>query len=386
MRIGLEHAFKVFAENNCYGRLLDSGLTPTYLSYAQVGARVRATAACLQALAQAEERSTASTIRRRPFVAIAGPNALEWIVADVACSGLLLPTVGLHPQWDADKLGTVLRMTSASIVVATALETVAGLAAAAAGAAEQQSRLSLHDIVVLDALLFAPSAADSTAARIAAATASAASAGLRLWVASPFLMTAGEAASHTPCDRETVPVDALERLAVAAAAAVGAPLPLAAPLADSGLAASSTSLSLFPVPDPAWLAAAAAAEEAAQAAAGGPLYTPLVPPSAVAAAAAQSAAAGGRLGAAGWLVAAAAGDPEARFDVAATWGVMFATGSSGVLKGVPTSRAAWASGAGCGGGGRVLDFVEGNDVLSHSALSHGLDRGMVRRRKRGASA
>lgn len=377
MRASLERSFKTFsgkvsasardAPRRCYGRLLDSGREPSFLNYAEVADLVRATAACVQALAVFVERETTSTTfkpRRRPFVALAGGNALEWVTADLACSGLFLPTVGLHPQWDSEKLSTVLKLTGAAIAVSTSLGAVAGLTSAGG---------FLRHVVVLDATLFGPGGgapSPEDAVRIHSATACAAAAGIRLWVA------AG-AAADPPCSpqaRETVPEAALERLAAAVAAALPGDALSRVPVADADGWAP-----LFPEPDAAWLAAAAAAEEAAQAAHGAPLFAPLVPPSAVAAAGAQSVTSGGRLGAAGWALAASRGGcPEARFDLCSLWSIVFATGSSGALKGVPTSRAAWASGAGAGGSGRILDFVEGNDVLSHSALSHGLDRGMVR--------
>ena len=281
----------------------------------------------------------------------------------------------MHPEWDADRLRRVLTTTQAAIVVATSVDMLPRLlpplqALAAAGC-------PVRDVMVLDAALMR-SGSDGAIATLSASQPGFEALGIRVWAPAPAVVD--------DADAGTVPASALAQLLARVVAAVEARVPWAPAWRDAALAARPGDR-LFPTPSPAWLSTCAAAEEAAQAAAADAatadtgtappraLYHPLAPPAAVTEAASRSAAAAGGTGGAGWLVAREAGDAEAALDVCGLWSVIFATGSSGVLKGVPTSRAGWASGNGVGGDGRTAPGVDNRDVVSHSSLAHGLDRG-----------
>jgi hypothetical protein len=349
-----------------------------------VGARVRALAATLDTLARGSSRPPPPGAGR-PFIAIGGPNAVEWVAADLAASGVFLPTVGLHPDWPAAHVAGALELTRAPILVLTSaalLPTIAEAERAGGGRAHP-----LEHILLLD-----PSGGGACAAG-----AELAARGVALWVA------AGGAGAPPPpppphAPAAVLPVEALSRLAAAvlAAAAPGAAdarwsALLSAAGADGGgggaTPGGSRVLRLFPEPDAAWLRREGEAEAAREARAAaeplageppgappaGPLYFPIAEDVHVEKAEASGACAGH--GGADWVVAARQGSAEAAHDLVALWAVVFATGSSGALKATPYTRASWASAQGCSGGARGLGFDGNNTVVSHAAMSHGLDRG-----------
>jgi acyl-CoA synthetase (AMP-forming)/AMP-acid ligase II len=348
MRAALEYSFTRNPDADCLGRLLPPG--PTYLSYRQVGERVRALGSLLSYLSGplTEDGS------RRPFCAIGGPNSVEWICTDLACSGNFIPTVGLHPIWDAERLAKVLVLTNAATVVLTHESALAGLVAALA-----LQPTAVRHIVLLDPASLSAAGAPASQQLTPEVT---------LW--RPSAPSATAALPTTAADAHSV----LPQSLAALAALAGAPT-AAAPEACAALAP------LFPTPTPAWLAARVAAEQAIDAGTGlGPLFHPLCSV-AVAEGARPTRREERSRSAAGWVLDAEAGDAEAALDMCDAWSVIFSTGSSGKLKGVPTSRANWAAGNGAYTGcSPRLDAhaEEGNrTVVSHCALSHGLDRGMV---------
>jgi hypothetical protein len=388
MRCGLEMSFATSHKEPFLGRLSGPQGSPSvsWLTYAQVGARVRACAALLDALVlstSCEPPPGAS----RPFVAIGGPNAVEWLVADLACSGTFLPSVGMHPDWPAANVAGALDLTCAPVLVLTSaalLPTIAEVeaAAAAAGAAGP-----LQHVLVLDPSVAAPGQVEASPAGAALKAQ-----GIELWVA-----VGSEPGAPTPL----TPLSALHGLALRALG--GVPLTGAAQAAQwrelleaagaDGAGGTSPSdgtsaLRIFIEPTAEWLGSRAAAEEARELAAralplagsqsgsaAGPLYHPIADEKDVKLA--ESAGARTGHGGADWVVAAQQGSAEARFDLACLWSVVFATGSSGKLKATPYTRASWASASGCNSGGKELSAELGDNktVLSHSAMSHGLDRG-----------
>lgn len=96
MRRAIEASFSKCLHKPFYGRLLSTSQQPMWLTYGQVAARIRPLGLIFDVLtAEAEVSGTSGVAgRRRPFAAIAGPNALEWLVCDWACSGLFIPNVG----------------------------------------------------------------------------------------------------------------------------------------------------------------------------------------------------------------------------------------------------------------------------------------------------
>lgn len=302
---------------------------------------------------------------------------------------------GLHPDWDADKLYRVLKSTKAAVIACTSVDMAPRLAPALQRLSAEGKSWVRHLLVLDPHLLGSPEAAAAAAtATLDSARPALAEAGVSVWAPQPAIPPERAAAGRE--ESGTIPAAALLELASRVVEACADTVPWAREH-WAAVAAAGPGDRLFPEPSRAWLAAAADAEEAAQSAATaaaaaeaalrGPeaaaaaaaapkgLYHPLASAAAVKAAAERSAASAAGVGAAGWLAAAAGGDPEARLDACGLWTVMYATGSSGILKGVPTSRAAWASSNGVGGDGKVAAAVERSVVLSHSALSHGLDRG-----------
>ena len=149
----------------------------------------------------------------------------------------------------------------------------------------------------------------------------------------------------------------------------------------------TSALRIFIEPTTEWLSCSAAAEESrelaaralplagSQGSAAGPLYHAIADEKDIKLA--ETAGARTGHGGADWVVAAQQGSAEARFDLACLWSVVFATGSSGKLKATPYTRASWASASGCNSGAKELakELGDNKTVLSHSAMSHGLDRG-----------
>ena len=127
LRTQLEKTFQANKHKYHIARLLHtSSQKLTYLTYYQTSNRIRILAFLLHCLGKTIEHNTLSSEdpynihqRRRPFVGIAGPNTLEWLITDFACSGTFLPTVGLHPNWDSQKLQTVLTLTNMKILITT---------------------------------------------------------------------------------------------------------------------------------------------------------------------------------------------------------------------------------------------------------------------------
>jgi long-subunit acyl-CoA synthetase (AMP-forming) len=347
MRGALNLAFAKNADEPLLGRLPAPGAAgELWLTYRAVGARVRPLAALLGHLAGAHTPDE----RHRPFVAIGGPNAVEWLATDWACSGAFLPTVGLHPTWAAGPQRRVLQLTRARVVVLTSVGALKGLMEALG---EGGGAPTVEHVVLLDG------AARDVAAIIAAEDSEKRKwpDGVKVWRA------AGGAVGGEPADAGTVPPVALVALLEGA---VGT-LPATAP-----------DLPVFAAPVAEWLAQAAAAAEAPRPGfEGKPLFHDIAPPTVVN-------AQRGSLnpltrGAAGWVLAAEGGDAEAWLDLVGVWSVLFSTGSSGILKGMPCSRAGWAASSNAFADGE-LNKIGGNPVakvvVSHCALSHGLDRGM----------
>jgi long-subunit acyl-CoA synthetase (AMP-forming) len=395
MRVGLESSFAAAHSTECVGLLGGAPGTPPYvswLSYREVGARVRALAAALDTLARGSGRAPAPGASR-PFVAIFGPNAVDWLAADLAAAGSFLPTVGVHPDWPAASVAGALELTRAPILVLTS----AALLATVAEAERAPGRAhALEHVVVLD-----PEAGEGEVAASVAAVALAAR-GARVWAAASdegALAARAARLAHAHAPAALLPVEALTRLAarVAGAAAPGAvdaqwARLLAAAGADgydSATPGGSRVVPLFVAPEARWLRRAAAEEAAREAAAraaplageppgappAGPLYFPLAEDAMVEAARASGACLG--QGGADWVVAQEQGSVEAAFDIVGLWAVVFATGSSGKLKATPYTRASWASLQGCNSGAsELMPNADGNNtVLSHCAMSHGLDRG-----------
>ncbi len=68
---------------------------------------------------------------------------------------------------------------------------------------------------------------------------------------------------------------------------------------------------------------------------------------------------------------AVGGDAEAQYDLCGLFTVLFGTGSSGIMKGVPVSRAYWAVVNGSLGHGQVTPGVARDVVVLHNSLAHG---------------
>ena len=404
MRAGLEASFIACSAGPYLGRLHGPPSAPqqAWLSYSAVGARVRACAALLDALALGCGGACAPPGASRPFVAIGGPNSVEWVVADVACSGAFLPTVGMHPNWPPASVAAALDLTWAPIVALTSAALLPALAEVEAAGRPRP----LQHIVLLDPSWAAGGGAASSG--VAAAAAALAARGVRLWPPLPVAPSGGSAGSSSSSGQDpalaTVSVRALHALALRALA--GAPpsaahqvrkwqelLEAAGEDGSGGTTADGAScLRLFVEPDAAWLRGAGEAEVARELAARatplagsadplerpGPLYHPIAADADVDMA--RNALARSNQGGAGWVVAAESGDVEAAYDLACLWSVVFATGSSGRLKATPYTRAGWASAQGCNeqpsDKPEALGGEDGNKtVLSHCAMSHGLDRG-----------
>lgn len=96
MRRAIELSFSKCSTKRLYGRLLPASDEPIWLTYGQVASRVRPIALIVDVLA-ADVVARAGCIvasRRRPFLAISGPNSLEWLLCDWASSGTFVPSVG----------------------------------------------------------------------------------------------------------------------------------------------------------------------------------------------------------------------------------------------------------------------------------------------------
>ena len=340
MREGLE---KTFAENKLeplIGRLFDDDAR--WLSYNQVGLRVKALAFAINALNPSKD-----------FVAIAGENSVEWIVSDLACSGLLTPSCGLHHQWDEEKMYKVLSLTHAVMILVTSndhLTTILKMLET------HSTSLSIRHVILLDPSPSSNLLFDATLTGRA---------NINIWFCVEEEEEEGEEANRGGMGSE-------EEGTILVSSLVG----LCRRVSESTKVAQfqlNGDKNLFPLPDLAWVEQAAAAASATA----DSMFHPLASPSDVVEAAKSTSMNSRYKGAVSWLVAAEQGIAEASFDINTIWSVMFATGSSGVLKGVPTSRAGWASGASCNGPKSLGPGLEGTRVISHSALSHGLDRGIV---------
>lgn len=311
MRAGLEATFALAHASPYLGRLTGAGSAPEqhWLSYGAVGSLVRATAALLDALALSCECGGGAAAvppgASRPFVAIGGPNSVEWVTTDLAASGAFLPTVGLHPEWPLVNLAGALDLTWAPVLVLTSAALLPAIAAVEALCRAHP----LRHIVLLDPGWVLGSAAAGEA--VAAAAGELQARGVALWPARPMPEAAPSPAVHP--DLATVPAAALHALAAAALAAVPAArsaqarkwqalLQQAQQSSSSSSSTGSTSASssasgplrVFIEPDQAWLGAAAAAEAAREAEARerplagsgpvdplerpGPLYHPLAIP------------------------------------------------------------------------------------------------------------
>ena len=365
MRPALEEVFAKSGSLDCVGRLLPSvpgsGLSPTWLSYSQVGARVFQLSRLLDALAGPLE-SLGATDKRRPICALYGPNSVEWICADLACSGSWIPSVGVQP-WPAEKLKRVLTLTQAETVVCTTIGSLEDIVAALDPALNPSH--SVKNIVLLD-----PAATQPPALKPCC--------GARLWCPPRIPPAASEEAG-------TVSVGALEALADSAGAKRAWASTAAAGAQESSGGGSSPPHqggALFPKPPTAWLESQLRLEKDADASTGlGDLYWPLCTSKAISGARSKFREEG--WGAAAWPLVAEKGGEEGlewELDMRATWSLLFATGSSGKLKGVCTSRADWASGNGAHGGpaAELCKSANGNKTtVLVDALSHGLPRGYV---------
>eukprot|EP00048_Salpingoeca_helianthica_P005152 m.84793 g.84793 ORF g.84793 m.84793 type:complete len:2558 (+) comp13489_c0_seq1:97-7770(+) len=368
MRTALEHSFKTNGEQRCIGRIVSPD-NIAWLSYAQVAERIKPLASIFEALYGQHEQGNEPQFATRPFLAIAGDNSVEWLVADWAASGIFVPTAGLHPEWPAAKIRRALELTRAHVVVATSvasLQTVLTAmtlvapaptdAAAASATAPPLSQVYVKHIFLLDPALDAAGAAQvalDAEAQLRAPETTPDSPKVCVWPTSKI--------DDTNLDQGTVSPASLRELESRVCSALGVKL--------------EGSTSLFPPPTAAWLSATSTRLQQQSEGANGPLFRPLATPRAVAMAAGRGIASATRT-AADWVVAAEAGQHEASIDIAGIWAVLFSSGSSGqFLKGTPISRAGWASSNGAWGGSALPPGVDNNIALSHSALSHGLDRG-----------